>query len=370
MNDLHGIVYAFRSPEHLGELVGHRTGAAIPICGRYRAIDFSLSMLSCAGVRGVGVIMQRDYQSLIDHIGSGKAWGLSRLRGGLHLLPPYGLPDARDGDYRGCMEALYAVSSYIREVPERHIALLRGDMVANLDLEAAFRAHIDAGADVTALCRARCRGGEHHELLTDSSGRCEKLLCGRKTPGGGLELLESYIIRKDVLLRLIGDCAAQGLRHFHRDALQSLVKGGGDVRAFVCGDYARRISSVREYMAVNMDMLEFENRARLFPASRPVRTNERADVSTCYGAQAVSHSCLVADGCYIEGNIENCVIFRGVRIGEKAVLRDCVVMQDCVIGAQAILKNVIADKEVTVTPYTALTGSRNLPLVIPRGETV
>ncbi len=370
MNDLHGIIYAFRSPERLGELVGHRTGAAIPVCGRYRAVDFSLSMLSCAGVRGVGVIMQRDYQSLIDHIGSGKAWDLSRLRGGLHLLPPYGLPDAHDGDYRGCMEALHAVSSYIQEVPERHVALLRGDMVANLDLEGAFRAHIDTGADVTAVCREECSAEEHHELLTDPSGRCERLLCGRKAPGGGLESLESYIIKKDILLRLVGDCAAQSLRHFHRDALQNFIRGGGNVRAFVCGDYARCISTVREYMAVNMDMLEFENRARLFSVSRPVRTNERADVSSCYGEQAVSRGCLVADGCYIEGDIENCVVFRGVRIGPGAMLRDCVVMQDCVIGAQAILKNVIADKEVTITPYTTLTGSRNLPLVIPKGETV
>ena len=86
MSKVHGIVYAYHSSPRLGDLTRYRTNASLPFCGRYRLIDFALSSLSNAGVHSVGVIMQRDYQSLLDHLGSGKAWDLSRRSGGLHLL--------------------------------------------------------------------------------------------------------------------------------------------------------------------------------------------------------------------------------------------------------------------------------------------
>lgn len=370
MNGLYGLIYAFRSSEKLGELVAQRTSAAIPVCGRYRAIDFSLSMLTNAGARGVGVIMQKNYQSLLDHLGSGKEWDLSRHSGGLQLLPPFGLPEARQGDYRGCMEALSAVGSVISEVKQEHVALMHGNMVANVDLEDVLRAHVDSGADVTAVCRAGGTSQEHNEFMIDSGGRCTKLLCGRKNPGEGFTGLSVYIVKRQALLRLIADCEAQGLRRFHRDALQGFINGGGHVRVYVSPDYARHINTVGEYMAVNMDMLEKAHRDSLFPVSRPVRSKERADVSTYYGRNAVSRRSLIADGCFIEGDVEECVIFSGVRLGRGAILRRCVVMQDCIVGEQSILKNVIADKTAQIGPYTTLTGSRNLPLVIPKAETV
>ena len=72
MNDFHGIIFAYASAPELGELVRTRISASLPFCGRYRLIDFALSSMANAGIYDVGVIMQRDYQSLLDHLGSGK----------------------------------------------------------------------------------------------------------------------------------------------------------------------------------------------------------------------------------------------------------------------------------------------------------
>ena len=135
MYDLHGIIFAYSASPELGELVRRRTAASIPFCGRYRLIDFALSSMMNAGIRDVGVIMQRDYQSLLDHLGSGKAWDLSRRSGGLHLLPPFGANTR--GDYAGTAEALNAVISYVRAIPESEIVLMPADVVCNLDLAAA-----------------------------------------------------------------------------------------------------------------------------------------------------------------------------------------------------------------------------------------
>ena len=101
MYDLHGIIFAYSASPELGELVRRRTAASIPFCGRYRLIDFALSSMMNAGIRDVGVIMQRDYQSLLDHIGSGKNWDMSRRYGGLRMLPPFGLPEYHRGNYTG-----------------------------------------------------------------------------------------------------------------------------------------------------------------------------------------------------------------------------------------------------------------------------
>lgn len=108
MSDFHGIIFAYGSVNELGELVKTRTAASLPFCGRYRLIDFALSSMMNAGIHDVGVIMQRDYQSLLDHIGSGKDWDMGRRIGGLRMLPPFGLPEYHRGDYTGTIEALNA----------------------------------------------------------------------------------------------------------------------------------------------------------------------------------------------------------------------------------------------------------------------
>ena len=89
MNRLHGIIFAYEQRPELRELTERRTAASIPFGGRYRAVDFTLSNLLNAGVTDVGLVLHGRYQSMLDHVGSGKVWDMSRKRGGLHLLPPF-----------------------------------------------------------------------------------------------------------------------------------------------------------------------------------------------------------------------------------------------------------------------------------------
>ena len=197
MSKVHGIVYAYHSSPRLGDLTRYRTNASLPFCGRYRLIDFALSSLSNAGVHSVGVIMQRDYQSLLDHLGSGKAWDLSRRSGGLHLLPPFGVNTR--GDYTGTAEALNAVISYVRSIPESEIVLMPADIVCNLDLAAAIAQHDASGCGITAICRGGAVTGEHHRYLTDAHGRVTKLITSaaagrtRLTPAASFQWMENMI---------------------------------------------------------------------------------------------------------------------------------------------------------------------------------
>ena len=340
MSEVHGIVYAYRSSARLGDLTRWRTNASLPFCGRYRLIDFALSSLSNAGVHSVGVIMQRDYQSLLDHLGSGKAWDLSRRSGGLHLLPPFGANTR--GDYAGTAEALNAVISYVRAIPEQEIVLMPADVVCNLDLAAAIAQHEAGGCGITAICRDGDVTGEHHRFLTDAHGRVTKLITSA-APDAGLTSMEVYIVDKDVLLAMLELCAQENRACFHRDALFSYLARGGTMDVFLHRGYAVRVDTVADYFSASMDMLS--------PAMH-----------------AHVENCLVADGCFIEGTVTDCILFPGVRVARGAQLSRCIVMQDTHIAADAILRNVIADKNVRIGPAVTLTGCEALPIVIPKGS--
>jgi glucose-1-phosphate adenylyltransferase len=365
MADLHGIILAYHTAPELGDLVRSRTSASLPFCGRYRLIDFSLSSMQNAGVRDVGVVMQRDYQSLLDHLGGGKEWDLSRKRGGLRLLPPFGNLGNPTGEYEGVIEALCAVESYIGNIKQRYVVITRGNLAANIDLADVMARHLESGADVTAVCTPHIPRRAHQRYITDG-GFVKELLYRQGGRGAGYASLEMYIMSKETLLGIMERGSSGRKYRFHRDEIAGLLASGGKVAVYVHSGYARHIFSVGEYYKASMDMLDAANRATLFPDERPVRTKDRSDVSTYYGEEASSKNCLVADGCFIEGVIENCILFRGVKVGNGARVKNAVVMQDTVIGEGAELSYVISDKNVEISPYITLAGSPRLPLVIPK----
>lgn len=366
MTELSGIIYAYLSTPRLGELVSQRTSASLPFCGRYRLIDFALSSMTNAGVRNVGVIMQRDYQSLLDHLGSGKDWDLSRRHGGLRLLPPFGLPNSHSGAYEGNLEALQVVRSYIEDDPGELFILSRGDLVANLDLRTIAEHHVQQGLDITAVCTDKPLLGEQNRFLVDEAGLVTQVL-GDMGGDQGVAGLCVYLISKSLLLDMLDWSAATGKLHF-RDGMRWYLEHDRRIGAYIHQGYCAQITTVQEFYQASMDMLDSGKRESLFPRERPVRTKERAEVSTYYGVGSKVRNCMVADGCFIEGDLENCVLNRGVRVEKGAKLKNCVVMQDSVVAENAIFQYVISDKGVTVSPYTTLTGSPRLPLVIPKGS--
>ena len=370
MRNYHGIIFAYQTTPELRELVSARSAASLPFCGRYRLIDFPLSSMRNAGILDCGVIMQRNYQSLLDHIGSGKAWDMSRKNGGLRILPPFGLPEYHTGNYTGTMEALNAVSAYIRSIPQEHIVLLLGDLAANIDLTPILQQHLRSELPITAICGDHTPEGAHHRYVVDERGLVQKALFFREGDCEGLPALEGYVIEKQTLLEMMDDCFAENLYRFHRDAIARYRAVGGKMGTYVHKGYAQVIRTVEAYYRANKDMLCAEKRRQLFPAERPVRTRLQEGVSTYYGVNARSRNSLVADNCIIEGEIDNCIIFSGVRVEEGAKLENCIVMRGTVVGAGARLCNVIADKNCSFSEGTMLIGSERLPTVVPKGKEI
>ena len=370
MNNVHGLVYAYHAFPELGALGFHRTGASLPFCGRFRLIDFTLSGMMNAGISDVGVIMQRGYLSLLEHISNGRSWNLARRSGGLHLLPPYGLADAGKGVYGGCMEALGAMYTYLSEdIREDYVLVTRGDLCANVDINALIEQHLSSDADVTVACVKGTLPYTHHRFTLDKAGNAAELLCiQNEDETRGVASLEMYLLSRERLLEMVRWCREGSRLHFHRDALTHAMAEGCRVGIYLHDGYAIHVTNARDYVRANMDMLDPVKRASLFPPERRVATRARSDASTYFGDASQVRDSLIADGCRIEGTVERCVVFGGVRVAPGAVVRNSIILNDTVIGEHCDLDHTVADKNVTLSPYTSLCGSERLPLLIPKGS--
>ena len=371
MADFHGIIFAYGAETELGGLVQNRTSASLPFCARYRLIDFALSSLANAGIYSAGVIMQRDYQSLLDHLGSGKDWDMSRSRGGLRMLPPFGLPEYHTGNYFGTIEALNAVERYIHDIKENNIILMRGNLAGNIDLSAAIRSHRNAGTGITAICTENPINKECPRYVVGTDGLSKKIVFSKTSASDEVASLETYIISKDLLVSFMEDCKKNNHVHFHRDAIAGYLDNGGKINIYTHYGFARKIVDVQGYYEANMDLLNLDTgMASVFPASRPVRTKSHEDVSTYYGENSCAKNTLIADGSIIEGSVINSVIASGCEIAEGAELKGCILMRGVKVGKGAKLENIIIDKYVEISEGTELKGSPKLPHVIPKGTKI
>ena len=369
MNGLHGIIFSYEKRNNLRELGEIRSAASIPFGGRYRVVDFALSNLVNAGVTDVGVVLNGRYQSMLDHLGTGKVWDLSRKRGGLRVLPPFNYQkDWGVMPFRGKIEALAGVRTYLDTIRQDYVALMDGDLVVNLPLADIFEEHVKSGADVTVVCgndSFATEDGTYFEK--NSEGRITEVLYNLHTPRG-YRGLEVYILSTQLLKDLVDECAAKDQFSWRKE-LQTR-KNSLYLRSYIWSGFAAQIRSVQEYYDRSMQLLNPAIRAELFCPERPIRAKGADKSSTYLGPEGKCVNSLVAEGCRIEGTVENSILFPGVVVEAGAVVRNCVLFKETVVRRDAQLSYIIADKDVEVLSNRTLMGHATYPIVLAKGSKV
>ena len=369
MNGLHGIIFSYEKRNNLRELGEIRSAASIPFGGRYRVVDFALSNLVNAGVTDVGVVLNGRYQSMLDHLGTGKVWDLSRKRGGLRVLPPFNYQkDWGVMPFRGKIEALAGVRTYLDTIRQDYVALMDGDLVVNLPLADIFEEHVKSGADVTVVCgndSFATEDGTYFEK--NSEGRITEVLYNLHTPRG-YRGLEVYILSTQLLKDLVDECAAKDQFSWRKE-LQTR-KDSLYLRSYIWSGFAAQIRSVQEYYDRSMQLLNPAIRAELFCPERPIRAKGADKSSTYLGPEGKCVNSLVAEGCRIEGTVENSILFPGVVVEAGAVVRNCVLFKETVVRRDAQLSYIIADKDVEVLANRTLMGHATYPIVLAKGSKV
>lgn len=373
MKNIMGIIYTGERDDQLRELTANRAVAAVPIAGRYRLIDFPLSAMVNSGIRNVGVIAQKNYNSLMDHLGSGREWDLHGKKSGLVFLPPF-LTRENVGVYSGFLDALHSNLHYLRRSKERYVVITDTHMLFNPRFDDFVAAHEATGADVTMMYTkdpgAR-RNGLGRYLQVDESGRVTGLEVEPTIPRLPYTYMETMCIRRELLITLVDQSISRGEYHMTRGVLMNAIYGGTmNVYGFENPGRCWQLDSVQSYFDCSMELLNSETRKSFFNDERPVLTKLRDEMPTRYISGAVITNSLVADGCVIEGTVENSILFRGVRVEKGATVRNSIVMQDGIVESGAEIQHCILDKQTTIQRHTRLIGPKTYPIVLAKDLTV
>jgi len=328
-----GLIDATTCFGDLKELTIMRSLAAVPFGGRYRLIDFALSNMVNSGIQSVAIFPKYQYRSLMDHLGSGKDWDLNRKRDGLFFFPP---PFNSQNDHLASVLHYFKYHlDYFKRSNQEYAVIARSNTICNINFRDVLKRHIEVGAEITEVCKQG-------------------------------EPLNMYILKKSLLLELIDSQAGdshysicEAIENFNRDLTCHSYEYDG---------YAATINSIRDYYRHSLELLQPEIMEHLFSQNNPIFTKVKDEPPTRYSKDAIVKNAQIANGCIIEGHVENSIIFRGVKIGKGAVVKNSIVMQKSQIGENALLDCVILDKDVTINNHVTILGNAESPVVIQKGS--
>ena len=369
-----GVIFPNSYDALVPELVNVRLMASIPFASRYRMIDFVLSSMSNCDIDNISILVNNNYHSLMDHLGSGREWDLGRKNGGLHIFPPFAEKESKP--FVGRVGGLATILDFLREQKEKYVVMADAHIAVNFDFNAMIDAHIASGADITVayneqelpeyIQKSNDKG--FYYTYTIDNGRVTKMYINPRETGVQNFGMNIYVIDRELLIDLVNTAFVRGQEYFERDILApQLAKL--NVQAYKFEGYLARISGMKSYFDENMKLLDDYNLDGLFSRA-PIYTKIRDDNPSRYINGAKATNVMVADGCIIEGEIENSILFRGVKVAKGAKVKNCILMQDTVIEAGANIEYLITDKNVTITAGKEMKGTDTFPFYIAKGHTV
>ena len=367
-NDMMGIIFAENPEAGMGELTSVRSLAAVPFGGRYRIIDFILSNMVNSSIINVGITTPYNYQSLSDHLGTGKPWDIDRKGNGLFVLPPKEIPEA--GEIRGNIDTIIGINHYITKSSQSYVVVSDCNTLCNINFSDVVKFHLESEADITMIYndvdKLKPRELSTRILLdTDENNRVTDINVYPMHQKTNHSYMHMFIINKELLLELAGDAFAHNKHYISKDIfLPNLDKL--KIMGYKFDGYCKQIDNIKSFFDTNLELLQKNVRDELFGLSSdmPIYTKVKDTVPTKYGVGANVSNSFVADGCLIEGTVKNSVLFRGVHVAKGATVENCIVMQNSEVMDNCLLENVIFDKEVVLRSGKKLVGQDTYPMVI------
>lgn len=373
-----GIIFSNIHDNNIPELTRNRTMASVPFGCRYRLIDFALSNMVNSNINNVSVITHYNYQSLMDHLGSGKDWDLARRAGGIKILPPFitAYANYENSLYTTRLEALKSVSHSISKIPDDYVVLSDCDVICNIDLNDMIKNHIENDADITIAVKNVKLTKEQAKMNVifdaDNNGRIFDVQAYPTNFVGEADInLNIIVMSRHYLQEIILDAIAHNYNSLTKDIMLKNVNRK-NFRIYRYEGYFACISSSEDYYKSNMELINDKTvREQLFGIkNRPIYTKVRNSAPTYYSPDARVKNSLIADGCEIYGEVENSIIFRGTKIGKGTVVKNCILFQDTFTGENVKLNCVIADKNVVIRDNKNLSGDESLPFYLAKGKMI
>ena len=363
MKSIIGLVAANYSSGDFGLLTAERPIASIPYGGRYRLIDFPVSNIVNAGAKLVGVITPHLYRSILDHIGNGKPWNLSRKSEGLFVLPGtvYGYDT---GKGKLILRDIKGNKMFIERSNAEYVVIACCDKIYNIDYEDVLEKHIKSGAGVT-VCYKKIDGPiakDEFAVFVDDDDNLLDLKRLKKNSHDLNMCLDTLIINRDLLLKIIDWYENQSyvdLFDVIKENIEHLAVAGYEFKGYV-----KAINNVHDYMVANKELLNAEVLNELFLQDRTIYTKIHDAHPVRYSKECEVSNSIIATGSIIKGKVINSVIFRNCTIEEGAVIKNCVIMQKSIIPKNAYVENMICDKDVRLSESVKIVGTEAKPIII------
>ena len=361
-----GVILAGGNNEKLRELTETRATSAMPVGSCYRAIDFSLSNMSNSGIKKVAIITQYNSRSLHDHLNSSKWWDFGSKMGGMFIFTPF-LSKENNFWFRGTADSIFQNITFLKRSNEPYVLITSGDGIYKMDYNDILDFHIEKDADITIMCKdvpgldVRNFG----VIQLDGEGRVEQFEEKPLEAFSSTISLGIYVMKRELLIELLETIVPEGRYDFVRDIV---VRYRNQLKVYghMYNDYWASINSIQSYYNINMDFLRRDVRNALFAREPYIETKAKDEPPAKYNAGSEVKNCLVGSGAIIDGLAENSVLFRRVRIGEKAQVRNSIIMEGCSIGQGCVVEHAILDKDVTLSGNVVIKGEPEKPRIIAK----
>lgn len=353
-----------------GTLCKNRPAYMLPFAGRYRLVDFTLSNMINHGMRTISVFTGKKTRSTFNHLGDGKPWELNRRMSGLSIFPP--LIDDEKGRL-GDVYQYYMTEDFLKNFKGKYIFITNPNVLSKINLTEAFEHFVETDSDITLIYKRQNNDNDNcintDKLNIDEEGRLVNIGVNL-----GLELefnmyMQMAFIKKEVFLEIIRAGMETGDDLNFKQAMLN-KKDKYYINSFEFEDHVEYIKDTRSYYNANMNLLKDDIFKELFFKGGTILTKSKDEPSTFYPSSSRVRNSLIANGCIIEGEVENSILFRGVKVGKNTVIRDSIVMQKSVIEEDVVITNAILDKNATVRQGVIIVGTKSNPYVVGKGSVI
>ena len=372
MCDALGIINFEDSKVDIQGLQSYRPAAAVNFLGRYRLIDFVLSNMSNSGISNVQVYVKEKPRGIIEQLGDGSTYNINSKRGSLNIM--YGEEKIMFDFYNTDIANFMQNMQYIEENAEPYVVVAPSYMIYQADYETVLHEHIKSGADITIMYK-------HTDDAKDNFLACDALVFEKgdkkveaiEENKGNKKTrdisLEAYVLSKKLFIELVQRAANTSSLYWFKDILKDVV-GELNVQGYPVKGYVACINSLASYLKANMELKNHEMAESVLRPEWPIYTLSCDSAPTLFAPGAKVKGCAIANGCTIEGTVENCVIGRNVTIKKGAVVQNSVILPGAYISDGAKLDHCVVDKYAIVHHIKKLEGTDEEPIYVKRRDRI
>ena len=351
-NSMLAMILAGGRGSRLHELTNKVAKPAVSYGGRYRIIDFPLSNCANSGIDVVGVLTQYESILLNSYVAAGRRWGLDAKDSGVFVLPPREKADENLNVYRGTADAISQNIDFIDGYSPDYLLVLSGDHIYKMNYAKMLAEHKAQNAEATiAVIEVHISEASRFGIMnTNETGQIVEFEEKPEHPKSNLASMGIYIFNWKTLRKLlIADMKDPDSNHdFGKDIIPQMLANGDKLYAYKFKGYWKDVGTIDSLWEANMDLLDKNNELDLSDRTWKIYTEDVTSLPQYIGPDAKIRRAFITQGCIIEGEVRNSVLFTGAKVGPGAKIIDSVLMPGAVVEEGAVVTRALVADNVKI----------------------